>query len=118
MVRGVRFEKIMRYPPARPVFVDPNQYGTVAAGSTMHMTSLDAVTSLEVGPKYERVSYMPHTDICFSAASVLLKRPRCPICGEEMRLVRLVPVAAHMVERTSQCPTWDMFPVEDVPRSR
>ena len=106
MVRGVRFEKIMRYPPARPVFVDPNQYGTVAAGSTMHMTSLDAVTSLEVGPKYERVSYMP------------LKRPRCPICGEEMRLVRLVPVAAHMVERTSQCPTCDMFPVEDVPRSR
>jgi hypothetical protein len=58
---------------------------------------------------------MPYADLCFSAASLLTsKRPRCPQCGGEMWLVRLVTVGPQMSERTFECPACEMFPAEKV----
>jgi hypothetical protein len=53
---------------------------------------------------------MPRTDLCLSTEALLTERPRCPQCGEEMWLVRLVPITPNTTERTFQCPVCDLFP--------
>ena len=57
---------------------------------------------------------MPHTDVCLTSVSLLVDRPRCPVCNEEMWLVRVLPVAPDTIKRTFQCPVCESLPAEDV----
>ena len=47
---------------------------------------------------------MPHTDDCLTSESLFVGRPLCPVCGEEMWLVSVLPVAPDKIKRTFQCP--------------
>jgi hypothetical protein len=53
---------------------------------------------------------MPHTDQCLTSVSLLVSRPHCPVCGEEMWLVRVLPVAPDTINRTFQCPVCEPLP--------
>ena len=55
---------------------------------------------------------MPHTDHCLTSVSLLVSRPHCPVCGEQMRLVGVVPVAPDMIKRTFQCPVCEPLTAE------
>ena len=50
---------------------------------------------------------------CPTSTALLSKKPHCRVCGAEMSLVRLVPIAGHMAECTFICPTCDPFPAKD-----
>jgi transcription elongation factor Elf1 len=57
---------------------------------------------------------MPHTDHCLTSVSLLDSRLRCPVCGEEMWLVRVLPIAPDKIKRTFQCPVCEPSPAEYV----
>jgi transcription elongation factor Elf1 len=61
---------------------------------------------------------MPHTDRCLTSVSLLDSRPRCPVCGEEMWLVRVLPIAPDKIKRTFQCPVCEPSPAEYVTARR
>jgi hypothetical protein len=56
---------------------------------------------------------MPHMDFALTSTSLLANRPRCLRCGETMRLVRLVAIPPHMIERTFECPTCEFSGAKD-----
>jgi hypothetical protein len=52
---------------------------------------------------------MPHSDIVFTSAALLLadKPPPCVHCGSRMSLIGIKPVGPHLSKRVFECPDCD-----------
>jgi hypothetical protein len=50
---------------------------------------------------------MPHFDIVFTSAALLLAQQPCRQCGAPMTLISIKPVGQYISQRTFECPLCD-----------